>query len=189
MTSKIAAALLCALTFAVAARATQAPSAPPPPPLTPVAALDVKRYMGDWYEIAKFPNWFQRNCAGDTRASYTLRPDGGVVVDNRCRRANGEIDSALGAARQLGPADSPRLEVRFAPAWLSFIPLVWADYWVIDIDDAYQLVAVSEPRRKYLWILSRTPQVDPQAYAALKARLSARGFDLGQLEPTPQSIR
>ena len=92
---------------------------------------------------------------------------------------------ALGEARQLGAADSPRLKVRFAPAWLGWLPLVWGDYWVIDLDDAYQLVAVSEPGRDYLWVLSRTPQVDAAAYEALLGRLAAQGFDLKRLERSP----
>jgi apolipoprotein D and lipocalin family protein len=157
------------------------------PPLTTIAALDVPRYMGTWYEIARFPNWFQKKCVGDTRAEYSLATAGKVQVINRCRLENGETSQAVGAARQVGDATSPKLEVRFAPAWLSFIPLVWGNYWVIDLDDAYQLVAVSEPNRDYLWILSRTPKVDAKAYEALLARLAAKGFDTRKLESTRQS--
>jgi len=156
------------------------------PPLAAVAALDVPRYMGTWYEIAKFPNRFQRKCVADTRAEYSLLADGRVQVINRCRQDSGEVDAANGVARQVGGAESPKLEVRFAPAWLSFIPAVWGDYWVIDIDDGYQLVAVSEPKREYLWILSRTPAVEPQSYAALLGRLADKGFDLARLELTPK---
>lgn len=156
------------------------------PPLTTIAALDLPRYMGTWYEIAKFPNWFQKKCVADARAEYSIAADGKVQVINRCRLDNGETSEAIGAARQVGHATSPRLEVRFAPAWLSFIPLVWGDYWVIDIDEAYQLVAVSEPHREYLWILSRTPKVDVKAYEALLARLAAKGFDTRKLETTRQ---
>ena len=159
----------------------------PLPPLAAVAALDVPRYMGTWYEIAKYPNFFQRNCTADTYAEYSLMDDGRVQVINRCRRENGEIDAASGVARQEGGADSPRLKVRFAPAWLSFIPFVWGNYWVIDIDEAYRLVAVSEPTREYLWILSRTAAVDPQRYAALLERLARKGFDLDRLELTAQA--
>ena len=155
-------------------------------PLDTIASLDAKRYMGTWYEIAKFPNAFQRKCAGDTSATYSLRDDGRVRVVNRCRRADGGEDVAEGVARQIGGAASPKLEVRFAPAILSLIPMVWGDYWVIDLDENYQLAAVSEPLRKYLWILSRTPQVDPAAYQALLGRLAAKGFDLSKLERTPQ---
>lgn len=157
-----------------------------PSPLETIAALDVPRYMGTWFEIAKFPNRFQRQCTGATRADYRLNDDGTVQVINRCRNDRGEVTEAVGTARQVGPASSPRLAVRFAPAWLSFLPQVWGDYWVIDLDARYQLAAVSEPHRAYLWILARTPRVDPVAYDRLLARLSRMGFDLGRLELTPQ---
>ena len=166
------------------AAATPAPTAPGP--LATIASLDLNRYLGTWYEIAKYPNRFQRACAGDTRAEYRLLPDGRVQVTNRCRNADGGVDAAVGVARQIGAADSPKLKVRFAPAWLSFLPAVWGDYWVIDLDPAYQLAAVSEPRRRYLWILARTPQVDPAAYAALLERLVRQGFDPAKLERTVQ---
>jgi apolipoprotein D and lipocalin family protein len=157
------------------------------PPLVPIRALDVPRYMGAWYEIAKYPNRFQKNCAGFTTAHYSLQPDKTVQVINRCRRADGAIDEAVGSARQQGGADSPKLQVRFAPGWMSFLPMVWGDYWVIDLDPDYQLAAVSEPKREYLWILSRTPTVPRQAYAGLLARLERQGFDLARLEMTRQA--
>jgi len=156
------------------------------PALQTIASLDVPRYMGTWYEIAKYPNSFQKKCVRNTRADYQTQPDGTVQVLNRCVTADGQTSEALGAARQVGPANSPKLQVRFAPAWLSFLPMVWGDYWVIDLDPQYQLVAVSEPQREYLWVLSRTPQVDPAAYQALLARLARQGFELKRLEPSPQ---
>jgi len=156
-------------------------------PLQPIESLMVPRYMGTWYEIAKFPNDFQKKCVGDTTASYHLGEDERVQVVNRCRTADGKSDMAEGVARQLGGATSPKLKVRFAPAILSFIPMVWGDYWVIDLDQNYQLSAVSEPKREYLWILSRTPQVDPAAYDALLARLTAQGLDVSKLVRTPQT--
>ncbi|TXF96427.1 lipocalin family protein [Massilia arenae] len=156
-------------------------------PLQPIESLVVPRYMGVWYEIAKFPNDFQKKCIGDTSASYNLGEDGRVQVVNRCRTAEGKFDMADGVARQLGGATSPKLKVRFAPAILSFIPMVWGDYWVIDLDDKYQLSAVSEPKREYLWILSRTPLVEPAAYDALLTRLTAQGLDVSKLVRTPQT--
>lgn len=155
-----------------------------PPPLRAITELSVERYMGRWYEIAKLPNWFQRQCVSDTSAQYSLLPQGGVQVLNQCRRPNGEMDQALGLAQQQGGPSSPKLKVRFAPAWLSFVPWVWGDYWVVDLDPAYELVAVSEPRREYLWVLSRTPTVEPTRYAALLARLSAMGLPVDKLETT-----
>lgn len=154
--------------------------------LKPIPALDVPRYMGTWFEIAKFPNRFQRKCASDTRAVYSLQSDGKVKVVNRCKTEGGETIEAVGLSRQVGLATSPKLEVRFAPAWLSFLPFVWGDYWVIDLDASYQLVAVSEPERNYLWILARTPHVNPKDYQALLGRLSKMGFDLSKLELTQQ---
>lgn len=157
-----------------------------PAPIAPIAALDVPRYMGTWYEIAKYPNRFQKQCAGFTTATYSLEPDQTVQVINRCRRADGQSDTAVGSARQVGGPTSSVLKVRFAPRWLSFLPMVWGDYWVIDLDPAYTLAAVSEPKREYLWILSRTPTVPRASYEALLDRLRAQGFDLSKLEPTRQ---
>lgn len=151
-----------------------------------IAALDVPRYLGTWYEIAKFPNWFQKKCVSNTRAVYTAKPDGNLRVLNSCKTAKGETSEAEGLARQIGAKDSPKLEVRFAPEWLSFLPLVWGDYWVIDLDPQYQVAAVSDPRREYLWVLSRTPQLDPKVYADLLQRLTQQQFDIQKLELTSQ---
>lgn len=185
-----AAALALWVSLAQTADAQQPaqPTAPVTPmtSVAPIPTLDVPRYMGTWFEIAKFPNRFQRKCVRNTSAEYALQGDGSVRVVNRCRTAQGDTIEAIGQARQIGPATSPKLEVRFAPAWLSFLPMVWGDYWVIDLDARYQLVAVSEPRREYLWVLSRTPQVDAQAYQALLGRLTQQGFDIGRLERTRQ---
>jgi len=157
-----------------------------PRAVTPIAALDVPRYMGAWFEVAKYPNRFQRQCVRNTTAEYALQGDGTVRVTNRCVTAQGDTIEAVGQARQVGAATSPKLEVRFAPAWLSFLPFVWGNYWVIDLDERYQLVAVSEPTREYLWVLSRTPQVDPSAYQGLLGRLSKMGFDVSKLDVTKQ---
>ena len=155
-------------------------------PVKTIASLDVPRYLGTWYEIAKFPNWFQRKCTSNTKAVYSIKPDGNLRVLNSCKQVAGEVAEAEGAARQVGAKDSPKLEVRFAPAWLSFLPMVWGNYWVIDLDSQYQLAAVGDPRREYLWILSRTPQLDPKAYEELLGRLQAQQFDVRKLEVTPQ---
>lgn len=156
-------------------------------PVTPIPSLDVPRYMGTWYEIAKYPNRFQKQCAGYTTAHYSLEPDKTVQVVNRCRRADGTQDEAVATARQVGGPTAPTLKVRFAPAWLSFLPMVWGNYWVIDLDPDYQLAAVSEPGRDYLWILARTPTVSRQALGALLDRLERQGFDLSKLEMTKQA--
>ena len=174
---------LCAVTLFTACNAMANDS---PGALTTILTLDVPRYMGTWYEIAKYPNWFQKKCASNTRADYSAQVDGKVRVLNRCTTKDGEVSEAIGEARQLGGSTSPKLEVRFAPAWLSFVPMVWGNYWVIDLDPAYQIVAVSEPKREYLWVLSRTPDMPAKVYADLLARLEKKGFDSRKLERTPQ---
>ena len=151
-----------------------------------IVVLDVSRYLGTWYEIAKFPNWFQKKCVSNTKAVYSAKSDGNLRVLNSCKTAGGDISEAEGLARQIGSKDSPKLEVRFAPEWLSFLPLVWGDYWVIDLDPQYQLAAVSDPKREYLWVLSRTPQIDPKVYADLLQRLKQQQFDIQKLESTAQ---
>lgn len=162
------------------------PATPAMQPLASVEALDVQRYMGKWYEISHYPNWFQKKCQGASRAEYALKDNGEVAVVNRCRLENGEMNTATAVGRQVGGPNSARLKVSFAPAWLSFIPAVWGDYWVVDLDPDYSLVAVSEPKREYLWVLSRTPQVDPARYTALLARLEGQGFDVSKLVTTKQ---
>ena len=175
----------CALS-AQADDGPRASAAQSPAALTTIASLDVPRYMGVWFEIAKYPNWFQRMCVSSTKAEYSPQPNGTVRVVNRCTTDDGKTKETVGVARQIGTANSPKLEVQFTPAWLSFIPFLWADYWVIDLDPDYQLVAVSEPKRDYLWVLSRTPEVNSAAYDALLARLEKKGFDLQKLARTRQ---
>ncbi len=157
-------------------------------PVKTIPSLDVPRYLGTWYEIAKFPNWFQKKCVSNTKAIYSIKDDGNLKVLNSCKTANGDMSEAQGTARQIGASDSPRLEVRFAPDWLSFLPLVWGDYWVIDLDTQYQVAAVSDPRREYLWVLSRTPELDSTVYNALLQRLQAQQFDIRKLELTKQKM-
>ena len=168
----------------LAAQTTATPEALPA--VATITRLEVPRYMGTWYEIAKFPNRFQAKCVANTRARYLAQADGSVQVLNSCTTADGSVIDALGLAKQVGGATSPKLEVRFAPAWLSWLPLVWGDYWVIDLDADYQLAAVSDAKREYLWVLSRTPQASTKAYDALIDRLKVQHFDVKKLELTPQ---
>ena len=179
-------AISCALWSMIAPAHAAAPVKAQAGTLDTIASLDVPRYMGTWYEIARFPNRFQKDCVSHTTATYALQDDGRVAVTNRCREANGKDEVAEGEAKQVGGASSPTLKVRFAPAIVSFLPFVWGDYWVVDLDADYQLAAVSEPGREYLWILSRTPTVDAARYQALVARLASKGLDVKRLQMTPQ---
>lgn len=154
------------------------------PPRT-VPFVDLDRYAGEWFEIARFPNRFQRQCVGDVRASYARRPDGRLDVVNRCRTADGQIE-ARGVARIVDPRTFARLKVRFAPAWLTFLPFVWGDYWILGLADDYSWAVVGSPDREYLWILARTPQLDEKRAAAARGVAGANGFDVERLTPAAQ---
>jgi apolipoprotein D and lipocalin family protein len=167
--------------------ATAAGAAAPqePAPVRTVANVDLARYVGDWFEIARFPNKFQRQCLGDVRASYTRRDDGRIDVVNRCRTEDG-ANEATGVARVVDTSTSAKLEVRFAPAFLSFLPSVWGDYWVLGLAGDYSWATVGSPDREYLWILSRTPVLPDADYGAAVAAAETNGFDVLRLVKTPQ---
>jgi apolipoprotein D and lipocalin family protein len=156
-------------------------------PLEAVPSVDLTRYMGTWYEIARYPNKFQKMCIGDVTANYTLLDDGTVRVVNRCRKETGEMTEAEGKARRLSNDDpTSKLEVRFAPGWLSWLPFVWANYWVIDLADDYSYAVIGEPNRQYLWILSRTPKMEDATYEKILERLREKGYDTSALLKTRQ---
>ncbi len=157
------------------------------PLLRVVDQVDVMRYMGRWYEVALFPNRFQAQCIADTTATYALLPNGWIEVRNRCKMANGIVDEAIGEAKFAEPDSTAKLKVRFAPWYLSWLPQVWGDYWVIDLEPSYQYAVVSEPSRQFLWILSRTPALDDKTMDKIRARLTAAGFDATKLQVKPQS--
>jgi len=149
-------------------------------PLQVVAPVDLQRYAGIWHEQARLPNRFQKQCAGPVVAEYTPQSGGAVQVLNRCVREDGNFDEAVGAARVVPVAGQPgagRLQVRFAPAWLGWLPMVWGDYWILKLDRDYQVSLVGTPDRQYLWVLSRAPRLDE---AVLRAELDyarSLGFD------------
>lgn len=150
------------------------------PALHAVPDLDLARYAGTWTEIARLPMYFERKCARDVTATYTPRGDGTLSVRNACVREDGVRTVSEGVARQPG-TDPAKLEVRFAPGWLSALPFVWADYWVIAIDADYQWAIVGEPNREYLWFLSRAPSLDARTFEGLKGRARMMGYDLDEL--------
>jgi len=152
-----------------------------------VPSVNLSRYAGTWYEIARLPNRFQKSCAGEVTATYTIREDGQINVLNRCRQANGEMKSARGVARRASQSEpNSKLKVRFAPAFLSFIQWVWGDYWIIDLAPDYRYAVVGEPSRKYLWILSRTSRMEEATYMKVLENVGKQGFDVGRLLRTRQ---
>lgn len=156
------------------------------PPVKPVPSVDLQRYIGTWYEIARYPNRFQQSCAGDVTATYATQPDGRVSVLNRCRRSDGTMNEASGVARPVEGGANARLKVRFAPAWLSALPFVWADYWIIGLAPDYSWAVVGTPDRKYLWVLGRAAALTDADWTAALAAAKANGFDTSRLERTKQ---
>ena len=152
------------------------------PPLEVVAEVDLERYEGTWHEIARLPNRFQRKCVGEVSATYTLVKDTELKVVNRCRLADGSFSEAEGLARLADPDGPPsKLEVRFAPRWLSWLPAVWGDYWILSLADDYAYVVVGTPDRDYLWILARQPVMDASTYDELVGAMGERGFPVDEL--------
>lgn len=155
------------------------------PPLRVVPSVDLERYSGVWYEIARLPNKFQKKCFGDVTATYSLKSERRLKVVNQCRKENGKLTKATGEARlasDKGP--NSRLKVRFAPSFLSFLPFVWGDYQIIELAPDYSYAIVGEPKRKYLWILSRSPEMDEATFTKLKDAAASQGFDVSGLIKT-----
>lgn len=145
-------------------------------PIGVVVNLDLERYLGKWYEIARFPNRFERDCAGVT-AEYARRADGKIQVVNTCRKGgpDGPKEVAKGEATLVAPG---KLEVTFVP-WL---PFAKGDYWVLHIDAAYSVAVVGEPSGKTGWILARDPALASGKYDKAISVLETMGYDTSQLE-------
>ncbi len=152
-----------------------------------VESVDLQRYVGTYYEIARFPNRFQKQCVGEVTATYVVRTDGRIDVINRCRTGDGTITEARGIAKRAGKDPSnAKLKVRFAPAILSFIPKVWGDYWILGVGPDYSYAVIGDPSRSYLWILSRTPVMPDLSYRQALEIANSNGYDTGRLVKTPQ---
>ncbi len=145
-----------------------------------VPGVDIKKYSGKWYEIASYPQRFQKGCHCTT-AEYNLSPDGYLIVENRCNKGsvNGKQSYIKGKAFVEKNSGNAKLKVQF------FWPLR-AKYWIIDLADDYSYAVVSNPNKKYLWILSRTPKMNDSIYQQILSRLKEKGFDLSELKLTQQ---
>ncbi len=149
-------------------------------PLSTVGHVDLAKYVGKWYEIARYPNTFEKKCASDVTAEYILRDDGKITVKNSCRKDNGKMTVSEGTAKIVDASTNAKLKVTF------FWPF-YGDYWIVDLAPDYSYAVVSEPDRKYLWVLSRTPQMSTQTYDRVLGRLTELGFDPAKLIKPPQS--
>lgn len=176
--------LMSASVFAVPNRVTAMDTKP----LQTVSSVDLKRYAGMWYEIARYPNKFERDCAGNVTATYTIKPDGNLEVINKCLKKDGKTYDTMGDGRIVDKTSNAKFKVRFAPGYLSFFPKTWSDYWIIDLASDYSYAVVGDPKRDYLWILSRTPKMDDATYQAILRRAEAKGFNPAKLDKTDQNV-
>ncbi|HRS53966.1 MAG TPA: lipocalin family protein [Bacteroidales bacterium] len=141
-----------------------------------VKTVDINKYAGKWYEIASFPTRFQKGCTCST-AEYVINEKKGYIeVLNSCIR-NNKLSSIKGKAYPIKGSNNTKLKVQF------FWPFK-GDYWIIELDDNYKWAAVGSPKLNYLWILSRTPQMDEITYNLIKEKLIKKGFDVYKLVKT-----
>jgi apolipoprotein D and lipocalin family protein len=143
-----------------------------------VPSVDLNRYAGTWYEVARLPNRFQRKCVSDVTATYTLRDNGKIEVVNRCREADGSINDAKGTARPASK-DEPNSKLKVTFFW----PFS-GDYWILGLDPTYRWALVGEPDRRNLWVLSREPRMDEDQLQEILDRAKAQGYDLSGLIKT-----
>lgn len=145
------------------------------PPLATVKQVDPKRYSGRWYEVARYPNWFQRDCAGEVTAEYTPLPSGAIRVVNTCQTSKGTPKSIVGQASVVPGSGNARLKVSF------FGPFS-GDYWIIGLDEKnYSWALVGHPSRKYLWILSRQPGMSDALYQKIVGLAAKNGYSAGRI--------
>ena len=156
------------------------------PTLHTIAHVDLERYLGQWYELARLPIRFEDDDARDVTANYALKENGKVQVINRLREADGDWEQAEGEASAVDDSNA-KLEVSFLPSGLRWIPFTKGDYWIIRLADDYSVSLVGTPDRKYLWLLSRTPSLSQAVKDDYLRTARSEGFDLSALIHTPQT--
>lgn len=151
-----------------------------------VSFVDLKRYQGTWYEIAKLPNWFQKLCVRNTQAKYEILPTGEVQVINTCTQEDGSVEDIVGQARVADPKTNAKLRVAFFKFLGHWNYLFAGDYWVLDLDPGYQTVIVGAPGRSVGWILSRSQSLSRTQLRKLSTKLEALEYNPCEFEITPQ---
>ena len=150
------------------------------PPLKTVPQVDVQRYAGQWYEIARLPMPYQDQCVSDVTATYRINSNDTISVTNRCLKSDGKWSVAEGLARAHN-AENTKLSVTFLPKAIRWLPVGKAPYWVMALDSDYQYAMVGQPDRKYLWLLSRKPLMDETVYQSYLKQAQEQGYDLSAL--------
>lgn len=146
------------------------------PPLASVPSVDIARYSGKWFEIAKYPNFFQRGCVGQATAEYSANPDGSIRVVNRCAGKDGRVVGVEGRATVVPGSGNAKLRVNFGGPF-------GGAYWVVGLDEKnYSWAVVGHPSRRFLWILARTPDLPDATYRQILELVVRSGYDTGRLQ-------
>jgi len=156
--------------------------------LATVPHVELSRFAGQWFEIARLPISSERGCDRDVTAHYEVTEEGLSVI-NRCRRASGRLKTAVGRGRVVDARSNARLQISFAPSLFDVLPFVWADYWILDLADDYSAALVGTPNRRHLWLLSRTPSLPGTALSTFVTRAEQQGYDTTRLMYTEHTIR
>ena len=156
-------------------------------PLHVVEKVELDKYLGVWYEVARKPMYFQNKCDRDVSATYTLNENGNIAVDNRCYAQDGKLNQSSGEAFVQNAPFNSKLKVSFLPESIRWLPVGRGDYWILKIADDYQIVLVGEPKRKYMWVLSRSAQPDPAVVKEYLDYAQSVGFDLSDIIHTKQT--
>lgn len=154
-------------------------------PVVTVPELTIEKYLGKWHQIAAIPAWFQRNCTKNTTAEYLKTSDGLIKVENRCEKEDGEISTAEGVARLNPKFDSPsKLQVTFVSIFGHWIWAFGGNYWVMDLgksENSYEYSVVGDPKREYLWILARKPQLTIEELILIREKIKFQYYDLEKI--------
>ncbi len=155
--------------------------------VTTVEYVDLTRYVGQWYEIAAMPQWFQKQCVGDVTANYKTLPNGRIQVINGCLTDKGVVTTTTGEAKVTDSNSNSKLRVTFAKIFRKYIYSFGGDYWIIDLEPNYNYAVIGNPTREYGWILARQPSLPDQDLLAIEANLKSQGYDTCKFLTTVQN--
>ena len=154
-----------------------------PPPVRSADKLDLRRYAGTWYELARVPNKLETNCSADVTATYRVLGDGSMSLVTRCVDNAERVNVAVAQAQSL-PGAPAQMRLSYLPSWLDWWPLSHDEHWVVMVDNDYRYAVVSDPSRESLSILSRTPMIEPRTYDSIVSRLREQRYPVERLVPT-----
>ncbi|WP_445115550.1 lipocalin family protein [Acinetobacter sp. WZC-1] len=153
----------------------------------PVAEkVELDKYLGLWYEVVRKPTYFQNKCVRDVSVRYTVNENGNIAIDNRCHGHNGELIRSLGEAFVSNEPFNSKFRVSFLPEVVRWLPVGRSDYWILKLEDDYQMVLIGEPKRKYLWILARDPHPDETLVNEYLKYAQSAGYDVKDVMHTQQ---